>query len=177
MNGAAPGAAPPPQTEERKHYWGQNHALTIQWLRGAGYEDAADALLALHADDLALMGIHPYPYPEALRGAPSGPSRLPQHLFVHEQCQRCDSTDTVLVPLCREHYVGPAEVAGGPSRLRALLVDWLARAEALENEVIDIKNDPGSHFYRNGQRWSLRRCAAELEALVGPVPVETTPKP
>jgi hypothetical protein len=62
--------------------------------------------------------------------APSGPSRLPQHLFVHEQCQRCDSTDTVLVPLCREHYVGPAEVADGPSRLRELLTAHFDISEA-----------------------------------------------
>lgn len=41
----------------------------IQWLRGAGYVDAANALAELHAEDMALRGVSPYPF--ALSSPPS----------------------------------------------------------------------------------------------------------
>jgi hypothetical protein len=45
------------------------HASTIHWLRGMGYHDAAKALADLHAEDMALRGIHPYPFTAVERAA------------------------------------------------------------------------------------------------------------
>ena len=52
------------------------------------------------------------------------------------------------------------------AQVRALMEGWIKRAEALEAEQIDVHKDSSSHFYRNGQRWSVRRCADELAALL-----------
>lgn len=121
---------------------------------------------------------------EIVAPEPSGPSRLPQtedrllklarigaesrHWDDNAHINRMDGHDGPPHECPHSDCVLVRE-AGGPSRLRALLKQWRAMVANAFAEG-PIPGDETGHM----SRWTaVEMCADELEALVGPVSVET----
>jgi hypothetical protein len=61
----------------------------VRWLRGAGYDDAANALAELHVEDCALKGIKPryFVAPTAASGTPDPPTEFVRHVATCSLCR------------------------------------------------------------------------------------------
>jgi hypothetical protein len=125
---------------DKSAHSGQDHdqAATVGWLRGAGYDDAANALAELHVMDCALRGLKPLTFVKT----PSGLVRdIPVlgdgDLLAATRDRALDAEDrlSALLPLAKfiaEQTYEPCLVCGwAPHDPQCALLAAVAKAEGL----------------------------------------------